>query len=640
MRTGLLFIFLTIVSMLSAQQEDYVVLRIDGHDIMRSEYDYIMNKNISNGAVSNGESIDSAQMEMFINYKLKVIEAESQGLDTTRSFIREFSQYRAQLASPYLTDDSLNQRLFREAYDHFMQDCEVSHILFRIGGEKTPEDTLLAYQKAMQAYKRLQKESFASVADSTSEDPSVKENHGYLGFFTAMQTVWPFEQAMYTLPLNQISKPIRSSYGYHIILVHSRRPAVGQIHAAHILKTFNEKTHPDVKERLLTEIKDLKRRAENGEDFAVLAKDHSEDHGSGSRGGDLGWFGINRMVPEFEQAAYALKPGEVSDVITTRFGYHIIKVYEQRGVEPFEKKRAEIGRAMQADDRAYAGKRSFVAKKIAELGMKIDTATVDKVVELMHDINPADSLFVAKADEIKSNVITYGDINYTATDFAKFCSALAVTKVTDHEYDKWFDRFVEMLVTDNENMVLESKYPEFRNLVREYHDGILLYDISTREVWERALKDTAGIEAFFAKNRKKYVFDEPHFKGLAIYCDSVSTMKAIKKATRKMNYKEALAYINSMVNSDSAHVAMAIYGIWKKGGNAIVDREIFKSDNNKDPKASKEFKVSFVIGKKLRKLPQEYTDVRGIVTTDYQNHLMDEWVKTLRNKHKVEIIRR
>ena len=423
MRTGLLFIFLTIVSMLSAQQEDYVVLRIDGHDIMRSEYDYIMNKNISNGAVSNGESIDSAQMEMFINYKLKVIEAESQGLDTTRSFIREFSQYRAQLASPYLTDDSLNQRLFREAYDHFMQDCEVSHILFRIGGDKTPEDTLRAYQKAMQAYKRLQKESFASVADSTSEDPSVKENHGYLGFFTAMQTVWPFEQAMYTLPLNQISKPIRSSYGYHIILVHSRRPAVGQIHAAHILKTFNEKTHPDVKERLLIEIKDLKRRAENGEDFAVLAKDHSEAHGSGSRGGDLGWFGINRMVPEFEQAAYALKPGEVSDVITTRFGYHIIKVYEQRGVEPFEKKRAEIGRAMQADDRAYAGKRSFVAKKIAELGMKIDTATVDKVVELMHDINPADSLFVAKADEIKSNVITYGDINYTATDFAKFCSA-------------------------------------------------------------------------------------------------------------------------------------------------------------------------------------------------------------------------
>lgn len=640
MRKTFLFILLAIASLLSAQQEDYVMLRIDGKDVMRSEYEYIMNKNISNGAEMGETLNDSAQLEMFINYKLKVMEAESQGLDTTRQFIREFSQYRAQLASPYLTDDSLNQRLFREAYDHFHQDCEVSHILIRIGGDKTPEDTLLAYQKAMKAYERLQKEPFATVADETSDDPSVKENHGHLGFFTAMQTVWPFEQAMYTLPVNQISKPIRSSYGYHIILVHSRRPAVGQIHAAHILKTFTSKTNPEVKERLFIEIRDLKRRAENGEDFATLAKDHSEDHGSGSRGGDLGWFGINRMVPEFERAAFALKPGEISDVITTQFGYHIIKVYEQRDVEPFEKKRAEIGRAMQADDRAYAGKRSFVAKKMKELGMVIDSSTVQKVVEIMNDINPADSIFIVKASEVKGNVVSYDTVTYTAVDFAKFCSAFAVTKVSDHEYGKWFDHFIEMLVTDNENMVLESKYPEFRNLVREYHDGILLYDISTREVWERAIRDTAGIEAYFAKNRKKYAFTEPHFKGLVVYCDSVSTMNAIKKATKRMKYDKAMDYINHLVNADSANVALAVSGVWKKGSNAVVDREIFKSENTKDKKSHKQFKVTFVIGKKLKKLPEVYTDVRGVVTTDYQNHLMDEWVKGLRSKHTIEIIRR
>jgi len=637
MRKIFLVIFLTLASMLAAQQEDYVVLRIDGKDIMRSEYDYIMNKNASNGALTQEQMSDSAQMEMFINYKLRVIEAEVQGLDTSRSFLREFSQYRAQLASPYLTDDSLNQRLFREAYEHFNQDCEVSHVLIRIESDK---DTAKAFETAMKAYNRLQKEPFATVADEMSEDPSVKENHGYLGFFTAMQTVWPFEHAMYTLPLNQISKPVRSNYGYHVILVHSRRPAVGQIHCAHILKSFTSRISKEAKERMMIEIKDLKRRAENGEDFATLAKDHSDDHGSGSRGGDLGWFGINRMVPDFERAAFSLNPGEISDVIETQFGFHIIKMYEQRGVESFEKKRAEIGRAMQADSRAYAAKRSFVARKMVELGMIIDTPTVVKVVKLMNDINPADSFFVAKAASIKGNVVSYGTVNYTAEDFAKYCAAFAVTKVADHDYEKWFDHFIEMLVTDNENMVLESKYPEFRNLVHEYHDGILLYDISSKEVWERAIKDTAGIEAFFAKNRKKYAFTETHFKGLVVHCDSVETMKAIKKATKRMSYKVAMNYINNLVNADSAHVAVAVPGVWTKGGNAVVDREIFKVENTKDKKSHKDFKVTFVIGKKLKKLPEEYTDVRGLVTTDYQNYLMEEWCKVLRAKHKVEIIKR
>lgn len=640
MKKVLLLIFAATSILLNAQQkEDYVVLRIDGKDVMRSEFEYIMNKNVSNGTLPADQMNDSVQMEMFINYKLKVMEAEAQGMDTAASFIREFTQYRAQLAAPYLTDDSVNQRLFREAYEHFLQDCEVSHILIRIENKKNPADTLRAYNTAMEAYKRLQKEKFATVADDMSDDPSVKENHGYLGFFTAMQTVWPFECAMYDLPLNTVSKPIRSDYGYHIVFVHSRRPAVGQVHCAHILISLNEKATPEVKERLLIEIKDLKRRAENGEDFATLAKEHSDDHGSGSRGGDLGWFGINKMVPEFEKAAFALKPGEISDVITTKFGYHIIKMYEARDIEPFEAKKKEIIRAMVRDSRGGAAKRSFVKRKMVELGMHTDTAVANRVAELMFNIKPTDSIFVIKAAEIKGNVLWYGDVTYTAEDYAKYCAAYAVTKVMDHDYDEWFDHFIAMLVNEHENSRLEENYPEFRDLVREYHDGILLYDISSREVWERAIKDTVGIENFFNKNRKKYTFKEPHFKGLVIHCDSVQNVEVIKAAVKKMDYRDAQKYIMSMVNADSANIAVAEYGVWKKGSNGVVDRDFFKDEKATDKKPHKQFKVAFAIGKKIKK-PEEYTDVRGIVTTDYQNYLMDEWMKSLRAKHKIEIIKR
>lgn len=633
-------VFVAAASLLYAQQEDYVILRIDGKDIMRSEYDYIMNKNVGSGPIPTDQMSDSAQMEMFINYKLRVIEAEAQGLDTLPSFVREFTQYRAQLAAPYLTDDSVNQRLFREAYEHFLQDCEVSHILIRIEDKKNPADTLRAYNMAMEAYDRLQKnEPFAKVADDMSNDPSVKNNHGYLGFFTAMQTVWPFECAMYNLPLKTISKPVRSDYGYHIVLVHSRRPAVGQIHCAHILLSCPEEALPEIKKRVLTEINDLKRRAENGEDFATLAKDHSDDHGSGSRGGDLGWFGINKMVPEFERAAFALNPGEVSDVVKTKFGYHIIKLYEKRGIEPFEKKRGEITRAMIQDARGTAAKKSFVRKKMGELSMETDTAVANKVIRLMGSINPTDSAFITQAAEIEGKVVWYGDVTYSAEDFAKFCAAFAVTKITDHEYDEWFEHFITMLVNDYENSRLESKYPEFRALVREYHDGILLYDISTREVWERAIKDTVGLENYFKKNKKKYAFTEPHFKGLVVRCDSALRVEAIKKAVKRMDYKEAQKYITDMVNADSAKVATAEFGVWKKGSNGVVDHEVFGVENATDKKPHKEFKVTFVIGKKIKK-PEVYTDVRGAVTTDYQNYLMDEWIKTLRTKHTIEIIRR
>ena len=442
---------------------------------------------------------------------------------------------------------------------------------------------------------------------------------------------------MYELPIGVISAPVKTSYGYHVILVHRRRPAAGQIRASHILKTFNSRTSAEVKERLMIELRDLRRRAENGEDFAVLAKEHSEDHGSGSRGGDLGWFGINRMVPEFESAAFALNDGEISDVIETQFGYHIIKVYGHKGPGSFEQRRADIARAIQNDDRATAAKRSFVAHKMTELGMKVDTNVVGKVVVLMRNINPADSIFIAKAAAIQDVVLSFGTTSYTGEDFAKYCAAYAVTKVTDHKYEEWFDHFIEMIVTDIENMALESKYPDFRNLVREYHDGILSFNISSKEVWERALKDTVGLEQYFKKNRKRYAFTEPHFKGLVVRCDSTSTMEKIQKVVKRMSYREAQAYINELMNADSMLVATAEYGVWKKGVNGVVDREAFKVQDAKDKKEHKSFKVTFVIGKKLKKMPEEYTDVRGAVTTDYQNYLMEEWMKQLRAKHVVEL---
>ena len=308
---------------LKAQEE--LLMTINGEPITKAEFEYIYNKNNTNNAIDK-KTLDE-YVDLFVNFKLKVAEAKAQGLDTTPTFKRELNGYRKQLAKPYLTDSKLEEALYQEAYSHFSQDCEVSHILIKIENG----DTLSAYNNALNIIARLKSgEDFAKIADETSADQSVARNHGYLGWFTALQLVWPFEKAMYELPINTISDPIISDFGYHVIKVHNRRPAWGQVNARHIMKMSTDRMPKDVQEKKLLEIIEIKKRLDAGEDFAKLAMELSDDKASAQKGGDLGWFGIGRMVREFESAAFALNPGETSEIIQTQFGWHLLKLTDKK----------------------------------------------------------------------------------------------------------------------------------------------------------------------------------------------------------------------------------------------------------------------------------------------------------------------
>ncbi len=594
-------------------QDDYVFMKIGGREIMKSEFDYIMNKNMAN---SNGAATDEAeQRRLFENFKLKVIEAENLGMDTTVKFIKEFTQYRAQLAAPYLRDDSLNNSLYREAYEHYKQDCEVSHILIKTGMDASENDLRVAFEKARRIKARLKTEDFGKVADEVSDDPSVKTNHGYLGYFTAMQTVWEFEKAMYDLPIGVVSDPVRTPYGYHIILVHSRRPALGQIHAAHIMKVDNDRIHPSVREQTEIEIKDFKRRLNNGEDFAAMAKEYSEDRASKDKGGDLGWFGINKMVPEFEKVAFSLNKGQISEPFHTEFGWHIVKVLDRRLIGSFESKKAEIGRQMKLDSRSTAAVESFVRKKVAELGLTVDTAKAMAVSELMYKVNPIDSAFQPLTENMTETVVAYGSNKFSQRDFAKYCMAYAVTNLRDSAYNKWIDHFVAFLVTEDENMQLEAKHPEFANLVREYHDGILLFEISSQEVWDKAAKDSVGLEKFYKKHKKDYAYSKPKFKGLIIYCKDKTTLKNVKKTIAKKSDEEAFKLLKGMAD------VYVVGGEWEL---EYADKEI------------KGLPVVYKRGSIVKKHPLKYEEVKGIVTTDYQNWLDQQWIERLREKYTIE----
>ena len=612
---------------INLKAQDEVLMTITGEPITKSEFEYIYNKNNSDNAIDK-KTLDE-YVELFVNFKLKVAEAKAQGLDTTKTFKRELNGYRKQLAKPYLTDAELEDALFQEAYSHFSEDCEVSHILIKTEGD----DTLTSYNKALEVIARLNAgEDFGKVADETSADQSVARNHGYLGWFTALQLVWPFEKAMYDLPLNQISTPIKSDYGYHVIKVHNRRPAWGQVNARHIMKVCSESMTPDMQNKKYQEMVEIKKRLDAGEDFATLAKEVSDDKASAQKGGDLGWFGIGRMVREFEVATYALNAGETSEIIKTRFGYHIINLKEKRGVEPFEKKKADIQRMMQYDSRSTAAKTSFINKLKKEYNFQINNNEVIKAKVLAVQYADNDSLLKIKAVEHDGALITFADQQITTSELVSY---YVMTKAMGTDMDTKIDQIAEMKLMQYEDSQLENKYTDFANLMKEYHDGILLFEVSNHEVWEKAIKDKKGLEKYFKQNRKNYTWSEPRYRGFVVKCKDEATAKRLNKEIKRMNPDSVVNYVRTKVNNDSITFATIERGLWKQGENSHVDLTQFKQTNTQI-EVNEKLPIVITIGKKLKK-PETYIDVRGTITADYQNHLEKLWIENLRNKYTVEI---
>ena len=381
MRKILLALALSCAAGVSAQ-DDPVLMTIGDREIHRSEFEYLYEKNNSGDAIDKKSLGD--YLDLFTKFKMKVIEAENMGLDTTQAFRTEFYGYRSQLIRPYLIDKELEDRLYREAYDHLKEDVEISNILFLLPQNASPEDTLRVYQDALRAYGALRDGDFAIVADSLSNDSNIiARNGGYIGYLTGMMVEWPWENAIYTTPVGSVTGPVRVSYGYNISKVLNRRPAVGTVRASHILIPVREGMTEEQRNEAYHKALDIKKRIDAGEDFAAIAKSSSADRSSASKGGDLSWFGVGRMVRSFEDAAFRLDSGEVSDPVRTDFGWHIIKVTGKKGIDPFEIKRAAIQQRMLHDGRNDMVQNSFVDKKKKEYGLKVDEAVlavVDSVI--------------------------------------------------------------------------------------------------------------------------------------------------------------------------------------------------------------------------------------------------------------------
>ena len=585
-KSMLILAFFAVLMPAMAQQESAPLMTIDGKPISAEEFLYIYEKNNQAGAV-DPKTMDE-YLDMFINFKLKVIEAEHQGIDTTASFLKELKGYRSQATPKYLQDENALDSLVELSWRHMANDRRAAHIAIQCPQSADSATQAEALAKINEArvrvteglvkverkkvkgrWKNIEKrqpvEAFDAVAREMSTDPSVQETGGELGWITPFRFVYPLEEAVYTTEIGGISPVFRTQYGYHIVLVEEEKAHI-DVKARHIMKMVPRgEGATDSVDAAKHALMDSIAKIVTPETFAAIAQAESDDRGSSVRGGDLGWFGKGMMVKEFEDEAFRLKPGEISAPFRTAYGWHIIYKEDERGILPFDSLRSQIQRQVLRDERAQEAAKSFIRKTRAEYNLPAEMSDAD--------------------------VKAYADAH------------------------------------------LEEKYPELKSLVREYHDGILLVEVSLREVWDKAAKDTAGLENYFKANKKKYTWTKPRWKGWLLQCKDQSSAKAAKAIIKNAQADSINSYIAHRVNRDSVTYVKVQHGLWEQGKSAAVDKFGFKN-KKAEFTPNENLPVVECVGKKL-KAPEVWSDEKGKVTTDYQDYLEAEWIKTLRAKYPV-----
>ncbi|HPE77201.1 MAG TPA: peptidylprolyl isomerase [Draconibacterium sp.] len=610
---------LSVFAFTAFSQSDETLITIGKTKVSKGEFERIYQKNNNNLYNEAEKKTPEEYLDLFINFKLKVIEAEDLKMDTSSVFIHELAGYREELAAPYLTDVKYDEQMVRDLYERTTKEVNASHLLLTVPQNASPEQDAAVLNRIEKIRKEIiDGKDFNEAAVEYSEDPSAKVNKGSLGYFSAFQMVVPFENAAFTTPVGEVSQPIRTSFGYHLLKVHDIRENQGEILVAHIMKMFPKDITPEIKIVLKIQIDSIYNELKNGADFAELAQKTSDDKRSAVQGGEMAWFSSGRMIPEFANAAFALKNvGDISKPIETPYGFHIIKKLNTRPVASFEASKASLETRIKQDpERSITSKKIFIDKLKTQYNYSENQEAKNK----LYNKNSNDTLDFANSELFKID-----NKSYTVDQFQKYLKENHSEPVS---FLTQFDTWIEHEITALENSKLEMKYPEFRYLVQEYHDGILLFNISEEKIWNFASQDTTGLEEYYSKNKNKYLWEE-RFKGLVVTCKNDS---AREEADKFFAAEMTVAEITDMLNAKENLISIS-EGAWEKGANPVVDYYVW---NGPKP-ANFNSELSFIRGDKIPPEAKTLEEARGLYVSDYQKYLEDKWIKELRAKYKITV---
>ena len=616
--------------------DNKILMSVGGNAIQAGEFMRMYKKSTEPG---KSQDID-AYLQQFVAFKLKVSDAVAEGYDTTMAFRTELGGYRNQLAQNYLTDSQTKETMLLKAYQRSLIEINAWHILIALAPDATPEDTIKAWQKASDIRERIVKgESFEKVARATSDDQSVKSNGGNLGYFTVFQMIMPFEEAAFSLKTGTMSEPVRTPYGYHIIKITDKRPSRGRIKVAHIMKSAPPGSSESDAKLAEDEIDSIYYKLKKGASFNELAMKYSDHRESAAKGGELDWFGTGEIISNFSEAAFSLRDtGNFTRPVRTVYGWHIIKLINRRPPRSFEETRSFLESKINQSNLNSISRKSFIEKLKKEYKFAVNR---DAFNWFVHNTDTLVIKGLRKYDRSKIpsvDLYTFADQHLTTNDFASFIEKRA-SMINTVDSLKFINQSIEARASDQlltyENSLLEMKYPDFRYLMNEFHDGILLFEISGKKVWNKVSEDSAGLRHYYEDHKKNYL-SKPGIKAKIYTLRSPGDDKSLYSSYKKFSGKNDMDnLLLRKFNKKNDTLLTITNRIWLSG----EDREI---DNLKWVAGTQSFRKDgfpsiILISNVVEPVPLRFDEVKGEILTGFQDYLEQEWIGQLKEKYSVKI---
>jgi peptidyl-prolyl cis-trans isomerase SurA len=616
---------------------DQVLMNVAGRDITAGEFTRMYLKSADIG--KNPGNIDD-YLQQFIVFKLKVADAIHEGIDTTKAFINELNGYRNQLAQNYLTDTQVKEKLLQKTYQRSLTEINAWHILVSCPEGAKPEDTLRAWQKASAIRERIiSGESFEQVARGTSDDPSVKINGGNLGYFTVFQMIMPFEDAAYRLKKGEVSEPVRTPYGYHIIKVADKRASRGKILVAHIMKASPPGTGEKEAKQAEESINEIYRELQAGASFSALAPKYSDHKESASNGGKLEWFGTGEIIPDFSEAAFAIPDtGKYTKPIRTIYGWHIIKLLARKSPGTYEETKSYLESKINQSYLNSLSKKSLVDKLKKDYNFRISQTALDWFIKNTDTLIISGSAKYDRNNLPSGNLYSFADQRYTSREFASFIEkrgSIVVTKDPASFINQTIDASITDRIIKYENSILEKKYPDFRYLMNEFHDGILLFEISGRRVWNRVQEDSSGVKRYYEDHKQNYL-TRKCMEAKLYLLHNQKGKKSLYSAYKKYSHKEGTDKLMlEKFNSVNDSLLTISECKWFTGDNKEIDN--IKWLTGPQNTMMKGYPAVIVVSRIIDPEPLKFSDVQGEIMTAYQDYLENEWIKQLKGEYNVKI---
>ncbi|MDO5981797.1 peptidylprolyl isomerase [Flavivirga spongiicola] len=628
------FLLITLILNVKAQSaQEGVLFFVDDNPVYTSEFLRVYNKNLDLVQDESQKDVDE-YLTLFTNYKLKLKEARALGFHEKPSYKRELASYKKQLTKSFMTDAKVTDAMVEEAYERISYDVKAAHILVKVDANASAKDTLIAYNNILKLRNRTLNEGFEVVRKEVHNGQTVFGES--LGYFSGFRMVYKFETAAFNTNVGEISKPFRTRFGYHIVHVLDKRKSRGERTVAHIMVA--EKKVGALAEKPEVRIQDIYKKINQGEDFDVLAKQFSDDKSSASKGGVLKPFSSGQLgSQEFEDVAFGLKKvNDVSEPFKTKYGWHIAKLIAKKPIPEFKAIRPELEEKVKRDDRSKLIDEALYASLKTKYNIKKGQPALDYFESILND-DYYKRVWKLPGDFSENKpLVKIGKKQFLYKDFGHYLlktqrigvQRTSIRLIVLSRYDDFLNYHLIKYQEDN----LETENEEFAHIINEYRDGLLLFDLMEKTIWNAAKTDSIGIQDFYKVHKSKYILPQR----IDAIVASSSKQKILKKVAKLLDQGMALDQIKRLVNSKDKVEVMFTSGIMDAEHQALPKSFQFKKGISKIYNHNGAF-VIVQVKDVLQKTNQTLEEAKGIVISDYQTFKEENWLKDLGNKYKIKI---